>query len=183
MQPGVIKVNPEEINEKRQTSDRRRSTIDLARRKFDRRGRKFIYSRGIHLSDTNSFGNVYYARFFDIFGEAREEFLLYILGEEFGNFFQQDISIVTVEASCKYFSSLFLYDKVVVKLSVPVLKKMKFKMNFDVVREDGNDSGENESLIAKGQQWIGFTTTKGRPVQIPELFANNLIDRKLLLPS
>ncbi|MGD8569651.1 MAG: thioesterase family protein [Gammaproteobacteria bacterium] len=176
-------MQPWAIEERRQTNDRRRRTIDYTRRKFDRRSREFIYNRSIHLSDTNSFGNVYYARFFDIFGEAREEFLLYILGDKFESFFQQDISIVTVEASCKYYSSLFLYNKVAVKLTVPVLKKMKFKMQFDVVIEDNNEPDANQPLIAKGEQWIGFTTTKGRPVPIPDQFSDNLRSRNLLLPT
>jgi YbgC/YbaW family acyl-CoA thioester hydrolase len=164
------------------TTDRRNTTTNYARRIFDRRNREFHYHRRIHLSDTNSFGNVYYARFFELFGEAREEFLLFILGESFTEFFSQDVSIVTVEANCKYHASLYLYDRVVVKLQVPEVKRMKFKLRFEIVYADLDQPTRNHpAIVAVGEQWVGFTTRKGKPIPMPAMFSDNLRKRHLSL--
>jgi len=174
--------HPSRVKQSRKIQDRRTKNIDLSRRKFDRRNRAFFYFRSIHLGDTNSFGNVYYARFFDIFGEAREEYLLFILGNLFNSFFNNDLSIVTVEATCKYCSSLFVYDRIAVILQVPALKRTKFKMTFRIIREsDYQTNPFGCKPLALGEQWIGFTTRAGKPLPIPDVFASNLRNRKLIL--
>lgn len=148
--------------------DRRTTKTDFKRRVYDRRTKTFNYERTIHLSDTNMFGSVYFASFFNLQGESREEFLQYFMGEDFPIFIEQKYGIVTVDAYCKYFAPLYLYDNIVVKIQVTKLKRTKFQVQFETVRHDNNQ------VAATGKQWIGFTTAAGKPIAIPEIVVKNL---------
>ena len=149
-------------------ADRRTSEVNYKRRVYNRRTKTFNYERTIHLSDTNMFGSVYFARFFDLQGETREEFLRYFMGEDFAEFIENKYGIVTVEAHCKYHAALFLYDDIVVKLQVTKLKRSKFQISFYTERVS------DKQCAAKGTQWIGFTTAEGKPIAIPDIVSKNL---------
>jgi len=155
------------VNERR-IADRRINKIDFSRRKYNRRDRIFIYSRVIHLSDTNMYGSVYFARFFDLQGESREEFLQYFMGDDLAEFAKKKYGIVTVKANCQYKLPLFVYDKVDILLQVTVLKRTKFKLEFIVQK------AETEKTAAIGEQWIGFTNAFGLPIPIPQIVLKNL---------
>jgi len=147
---------------------RRKNKISYKRRKYDRRAKKFQYQRTIHLSDTNTFGSVYFARFFEFQGEAREEFLKYFMGNDFEAFLAKEIGIVTVEAKCKYNAPLFVYDDIVVNIQVPQLKRAKFKLTFTIKNQS------DDKQYALGEQWIGFTNKEGIPIPIPDIIIKNL---------
>ena len=147
---------------------RRKDNVSYKRRKYDRRTKTFQYERTIHLSDTNSFGSVYFARFFEFQGEAREEFLYYFMGSDFGAFLALEIGIVTVEAKCKYNAPLFVYDDIVVNIQVSQLKRAKFKLTFCIKKRSNNE----QSALA--EQWIGFTNKNGAPIPIPDIVLKNL---------
>jgi acyl-CoA thioesterase FadM len=154
--------------EARSLNDRRTVEVPYKRRVFDRRTKTFKYERTIHLSDTNMFGSVYFARFFDLQGETREEFLQYFMGADFPEFISQKLGIVTVDAYCKYHAPLFLYDDIVMKLRVTALKRTKFHLEFQAQRT------RDKLCAATGEQWIGFTTAEGKPIAIPEIVLKNL---------
>ena len=152
----------------RRVSERRKTNISYKRRKYDRRNKTFKYHRTIHLSDTNMFGSVYFARFFEFQGEAREEFLQYFMGQDLVPFMKERYGMVTVEANCQYKSPLYLYDDITVDIQVAVLKRAKFKLIFTIK----NDSSNNIAAVA--EQWIGFTSSNGTPISIPEIVLRNL---------
>ena len=147
--------------------ERRSQDINYKRRAYDRRTKTFLYERTIHLGDTNLFGSVYFARYFDFQGEAREEFLKYFMGNDLPAFMAQKFGIVTVEARCQYFQPLFVYDQVVIRLQVPVIKRTKFKLSFDIQRKP-------KQTCAHAEQWIGFTNQLGKPIPIPSIVLENL---------
>ena len=65
----------------RRQNDRRLTEKFFVPRQFLRREKLFIYERRIYLSDTNSFQNVYFAKYYEFLGEAREELLRYLMKE------------------------------------------------------------------------------------------------------
>ena len=138
------------------------------RRRYDRRTKTFFYNRTIHLSDTNTFGSVYYSRFIDFQGEAREEFLQYFMGKDLLTFINEGYGIVTIEIRCKYKAPLFVFDDVTVNLQVPVIKRTKFKLSMITEKINGKQQA------AVGEQWIGFTAPDGKVIPIPEIVLNNL---------
>jgi len=149
-------------------NDRRSNHVSYKRRAYDRRSKTFKYERTIHLSDTNMFGSVYFASFFNLQGETREEFLQHFMANDFGKFIEQKYGIVTVDAYCKYNAPLFLYDNIVVNLQVTKLKRTKFQIQFETVRHS------DKLVAATGKQWIGFTTAEGKPIAIPDIVRKNL---------
>ncbi len=155
------------VADKRKTSDRRHTKTDYKRRIFDRRTRTFLYERTIHLTDTNMFGSVYFARFFDMQGEAREEYMLFLLGKDMAEFIGAGYNIVTISASNRYYAPLMVYDRIVVELQVVDRKRTKAKMQFTIKRQADN------FVCAVGEQWIGFTTREGRPIAIPDVVLKN----------
>jgi len=161
----VVKLNEEIID---RGNDRRAQQVSYKRRVFDRRSKTFKYERTIHLSDTNMFGSVYFASFFNLQGEAREEFLQHFMANDFGRFIEQRYGIVTVDAYCKYYAPLFLYDNIVVKLQVTKLKRTKFQIQFETERHS------DKLVAATGKQWIGFTNAEGKPIAIPDIVTKNL---------
>ena len=151
----------------RRVADRRVKEIDFKRRRFDRRLKTFMYQKTVHLSDTNAFGSVYFARFFDFQGETREEFLQYFMGKDLAEFINKGFGIVTIEAQNKYKVPLFVYDRIVIKLQVLKIKRTKVNVSITIEKISGE-------LAAKGEQWLGFTDHNGRAIPIPEIVLRNL---------
>lgn len=160
--------------ERRNSTDRRSVHIDLNRRNFDRRSKIFKYERSIHLTDTNAYGSVYFARFFDYQGEAREEFLKFLLGEKWEEFVSFRYGLVTVSAQCNYHAPLFLYDNLKVNIKVPTPSRTKVTMEFQLVRQ--NDMTQ----VATGQQVIGFTDSEHKPIPVPEIILSSFKHRQIL---
>ena len=162
------------IEHREHGKDRRSQEINYKRRVYDRRANTFLHERTIHLGDTNLFGSVYFARYFDFQGEAREEFLQYFMGGDLPTFLAQKCGIVTIDAQCKYHRPLFVYDQVVIHLQVLIIKRTKFKLSFDIKRMP-------KQTCAHAEQWIGFTNQLGKPIPIPDIVLKNL--RKYLINS
>lgn len=155
------------IDYKERGQDRRSQVTNYKRRVYDRREKTFIYERTVHLGDTNVFGSVYFARYFDLQGEAREEFLKFFMGNDFPTFLNQKYGIVTVDARCTYHKPLYAYDQIVTHLQVQIIKKAKFKLIFNIQRKPNQ-------TCARGEQWIGFTDQLGKPIPIPDIVLDNL---------
>jgi len=164
----------ESKQERRKSTDRRNEHIDFNRRNFDRRSRIFKYERSIHLTDTNAFGSVYFARFFDYQGEAREEFLKFLLDDRWEEFVACRYGLVTVSANCNYNAPLFLYDNLKVNIKVPTPTRTKVTMDFQLVRQ--NDMTQ----VATGQQVIGFTDSEHKPIPVPEIILSSFKHRQIL---
>ena len=164
-----------DVENRRRTEDRRTTRIQYNRRNFDRRSATFKYERSIHLNDTNSFGSVYFATFFVLQGEAREEFLQFLLGDKLGTFIRDyGYNLVTVEATQKYYAPAFVYDVIGIDLTVPKITKAKVTMDFNMQRVNGGDK------LAEGRQVIGFTTREGKPVPIPDIIIDSFKQRHIL---
>lgn len=168
----VVDIRQEQ--ERRVSIDRRSAHIDFKRRNFDRRSKVFKYERSIHLNDTNAFGSVYFARFFDYQGEAREDFLKFLLGDRWKEFVACRYGLVTVSATCNYHAPLFLYDNLQVNIKVPTPTRTKVTMEFQLVRQ--NDMTQ----VATGQQVIGFTDSESKPIPVPDIIVDSFKDRQLL---
>ena len=119
--------------EKRSSEDRRRVEIDFRRRKLNRRKREYLYQREIYLSDTNAYQNVYFANFVYYLGEAREDFLDWMLGENKAGFMRSGVGLVTVDCSIKYLGSLYVFDIITVRLTVPKMTRTKLHFNFEII--------------------------------------------------
>jgi enediyne biosynthesis thioesterase len=157
----------DEQHRERSGEDRRKLPTDFNRRNFDRRTKTFLYERTIHLSDTNTFGNVYFAYFFIFQGECREEFFQFLLGADIIPFMQSGYNILTINAHTDYKAALYNGDKIQIQLRVTEVKRTRVKLEFTIVNK------ANEETAAIGYQWICFADPNRKPIPIPEIFVKH----------
>src|SRR5436189_1700927 len=82
----------------RRGPDRRNYDVDFDRRCFDRRDRAFVFQKTVYLSDTNAFGNTYFAKYFEWQGMVRESFFKRCLVSDYKAFIASGIKLITAEA-------------------------------------------------------------------------------------
>jgi YbgC/YbaW family acyl-CoA thioester hydrolase len=125
--------------------------------------KEFVFEKTAYLHDTNIFGNVYFARYFEWQGMAREEFFRQVM-PNIQQFLKSGIRLVTIEASMQYKKEVTLFDQVLIKLTVDNLKISTFDLIFTFVNKNTND------VIATGKQKIGFTDASYKVIPIPDEF-------------
>lgn len=123
--------------------------------------KEFVFEKIVYLSDTNLFGNVYFARYFDWQGMAREEFFRQIIKDN-EKLLQQGIKFVTIEAITKYHRETSLFDNIIIKVRPDNVKITTFDLIFTYFNKNTNQ------LIAEGKQKIGFVDSMGKVIPIPD---------------
>jgi YbgC/YbaW family acyl-CoA thioester hydrolase len=124
--------------------------------------KEFIFEKTVYLTDTNFFGNTYFARYFDWQGMAREAFLKEIIGDAFSSLMQSRIKFVTIEASIKYQHETTLFDEVVINVKVENIKAVTAELVFTYKNKKTN------APVAEGRQKIGFVDSAGKVITIPK---------------
>lgn len=153
---------PGEKMEKR-TGERRKVKTDYKRRNFNRREGVFYYERRAYLTDTNLYGNVYYAQYFDFIGEAREEFFKFLIGENYEAFMTLKLAMATVDASIKYKNEILLYDEIRIEVSIDEATRAKCYFDFKIF------NAKTGKPHAFAKMTVGFTKDK-KAIPIPDAF-------------
>lgn len=130
---------------------------------------KFIFRRRVYLSDTNAQGNVYFARYFEWQGDAREEFFRSAVPIH-ESFFSAGYRLLTVEASLEYKGEAKLYDEIEITITVGWIRRASAELKFIF------SNAETGNTIAVGKQIIASAEKDGKPVAAPQAV------RDLLLP-
>jgi len=89
----------------------------------------FIYTRTVHLADTDAAGVVYFARILAICHEAYEVYLAQV-GVEL-----QTWTIPIVRSSADFFLPLWWGDRLLVRLSLQERRDRSFELAYEIVRE------------------------------------------------
>ncbi|MFN3551074.1 MAG: acyl-CoA thioesterase [Endomicrobiia bacterium] len=136
------------------------NNLELLEKIFVDNGKKlFAFKKIVYIGDTNLEGNVYFAKYVDWQGMAREELWRksYPL-----DFLKEKIILITVEAHISYKYPLFLYDEVLIFVNTSNIKKTTFDLVFSYVNKN------NGKLIAEGTQTIGFSDFNGKFLPVPD---------------
>lgn len=155
-------------SERRNLSERRRSQVPFDRRSFDRRNRCYYVTKIVYLSDTNAFGNTYFAKYFEWQGIARESFLARHLVPDVGVLFKTGIKLITAEASHVYKHETGVFDRVRIEVRTGPPKNATVELLFTFKDE------RTGNLIGKGRQKIAFADHKGKLIRVPPVIAENL---------
>lgn len=118
--------------EKRQV-ERRKQAIEFDRRSISRRMRCFYIVKTVYLSDTNAFGNTYFAKYFEWQGMAREAFLARHLVPDVSVLMKSGIKLITAEASHCYKHETVVYDRVRVEVRAGHPKHATVELLFTFV--------------------------------------------------
>src|SRR5258706_12006023 len=111
--------------------------------------RVYEHKHIVGFEETNMLGNVYFTNFFSWQGMCREMFLR----DHVPNLLQDlrgELYLVTSRSSCDFFAEAFVFDEVVVRMSLVQLSQSRITMGFDYVRAKGG----KEDLIARGEQQV-----------------------------
>lgn len=120
----------------------------------------FRYETRVFVADTNCFGTVYFARYFEWQGRAREAFFRSAL-PNFQALVDAGYRLLTVKAMMRYRRELRLFDPLTISIEILELRLTTLLLRFSFFR------GKQEP-IGVGHQRLVLTDRDGRPVKIPD---------------
>jgi acyl-CoA thioesterase FadM len=120
----------------------------------------FRYDTSVFIADTNCFGTVYFARYFEWQGRVREMFFRSVV-PNFLELMDAGYRLLTVEASMRYVKELPYAEWLTIELDVEALQATSLALRFTFLR------GRDEP-VGLGHQRLVLTDRQGTPVKIPE---------------
>lgn len=120
---------------------------------------KFHFELTVYLKDTNMFGNVYFSRYFEWQGMAREAYFQTV--KDYKKILSSGIKLITKNASVIYKKGCYAFDEIQIEIQNRNVKRTTFEMGFTYTNKK---TGE---LIATGEQTIGFADPNWNPILIP----------------
>lgn len=122
--------------------------------------RVFEYRHIVAFEETNLVGNVYYANHIRWQGRCREMFLFEHAPAVVAQF-QEGLALVTTRCSCEYFSELYAFDRLVLRMSLGELTQSRISLLFEYWRE----APGGETLIARGEQQVACMRRLGERME------------------
>lgn len=136
--------------------------------KQDNTKKNFVFRKRVYLSDTNAQGNVYFARFFEWQGDAREEFFRVAVPIH-ESFFSAGYRLITVEASLEYKGEAKLYDEIEIEVTVHWIKRASAELGFTFT------NAKTDKALAIGKQIIASANNEGKVVAAPQAIKDLLL--------
>ncbi len=121
---------------------------------------KFVFEKVVYLTDTNAEGSVYFARFFDWQGMAREAFFSKMMPNAIQIFFSGSLHLITVDASIHFRNQLRLFDEVQVWVKPTNGRHSSVDLEFRYLKK------QDQMEIATGKQTIAFADDTGKLIPI-----------------
>ena len=121
---------------------------------------EFLFSKTVFLTDTNAEGNVYFARYFDWQGMAREDYFRKAVPEHM-QLMRSGVKLITVHSWLKYEHEAHLFDEILIKIRTISLKKMSMELEFTYINKQTNQ------VLAYGGQKLAFAINSGELVPVP----------------
>lgn len=130
----------------------------------------FLFEKTVYLGDTNAEGNVYFSKYFEWQGQAREEF--------YKRYFPIDLwlsglKLITAHASVIYKKELTLFNEMSINITIGNLKHMSLELLFLYTKKHTNE------ISAKGLQKIAFADSSNMGIPVPPAIRE--ISQKFLL--
>jgi enediyne core biosynthesis thioesterase len=110
----------------------------------------------VGFEETNLVGNVYYVHYLRWQGRCREMFLRQHAPDVLGAL-ENGLALVTTRCSCDYLAELSAFDEIVIRMRLGGITQNRVLMLFEYLRKDG----ENEELVARGEQQIAVMRRQG----------------------
>ncbi len=120
----------------------------------------FIFHKRAYLKDTNAEGNVYFSRYFEWMGEAREDFFRQAVHDH-QEILQSGTRLITVHSWMKNEQASYVFDEIVISIQTTSLKKMSMELGFTLTHK------ATGQVIAVGGQKLAFADREGRLILIP----------------
>jgi enediyne biosynthesis thioesterase len=124
----------------------------------------YRHTHRVTFADTNVVGNVYFSRFVDWQGRARELFLLDhapSVVEEL----KTDLVMVTTRVECEFFAEVFAGDEIAIEHHLGQIAAHRIDLEFTYRRLPTSE------LVARGRQQVACLRRAGgdlQPVEVPD---------------
>lgn len=128
--------------------------------------KRFQFDKIVYLTDTNAMGNVYFAKFFEWQGMAREEFFRELIPDYLA-FMKSGTRLITVEASMEYKHEALLFDQITISVKPQNVKRLGFDLSFTFTNK------ATQQIIGVGRQRIAFADANGKLITIPSALVEN----------
>lgn len=107
------------------------------------------------LKDSNAYGNIYFARYFEWQGVCREMWFSECI---YSNMFEMDGAFLTRAAHNDFIREVLPFQKIHCELNIKNLKNT----SFDLVFKFSNENGE---IVSKGYQTVVYTDTSSKKIK------------------
>jgi len=129
----------------------------------------YEYQHIVTFDDTNSVGNVYFAKFFQWMGSCREV----VTAEHYPELvddIKRGFGFATEFAHIDYAHECFLFDKILIKMKVSDLSRTRIEFSFDFVNET------KSITAATGNQAVIWVNPQHRPSIMPDKLYDSIVD-------
>ena len=126
----------------------------------------FEYKHLVTFDDTNSTGNVYFARYFQWMGTCRE----IITAEHYPEIvddIKRGFGFATEFAHIDYHHESFLFDVVLVRMTINSLSRTRLEFGFEFINQ------KTSALLATGKQAVVWVNPQHRPSLMPDKLYDN----------
>ncbi|KLU63549.1 putative esterase [Peptococcaceae bacterium CEB3] len=118
----------------------------------------------IGWGDCDAAGITYYARYFDWFTNGRLHLLRSLDLPYMTTFQYKGISVVGLEASCRYKKLLYPEETVTIETSLSELKRTRMTFSYKVIKETGGE------LAAEGKTLHAYVDATGKPFDLKKRY-------------
>jgi acyl-CoA thioesterase FadM len=122
--------------------------------------KRYIYHTNATLRLLNPEGNVYFSKYFDIMGDARELFAIDIL-PNFKDLIGKLFLLKTVETSAKYKKDFYFTDKIEVQIFFKKVREASILLGFDFI------NSTTKEIHATAEQLLAITDLSGNIISLP----------------
>ena len=126
----------------------------------------YEYRHVVGFAETNVVGNVYFTNYLSWQGRCRELFLQE-QAPQVADEVRKGLLLATTRCSCDYFSELFAFDEVAVRMYLHETNANRISLQFDYVKL----TDDEEVLVARSAQQIACFRREGEqlvPVTLPD---------------
>jgi acyl-CoA thioesterase FadM len=156
-------IDISEKAERRTSNDRRKLTLQ---QQLIENG-EFLLEKTVYLTDTNAFGNTYFAQYFDWQGMAREAFVRSLI-PNYEQFFASGIKLITTEAHMQYKNESRVFDDLHIIIRLGEVRRTTAELLFEFVNK------RNKKILGVGSQKIAFANHNGKIIAIPGILINGI---------
>ena len=119
---------------------------------------RFQYDTYVSVGDTNCFGTVYFTRYFEWQGRAREAFFRSVV-PTFDMLLDTGHRVLTVTASMEYFEDLQVFEPIQITMELAKLQQTSLELVFAFHRA--------ARPVALGRQRLVLVDAQGKPTVLP----------------
>ena len=126
----------------------------------------FVFEKTVYLTDTNAEGNVYFTRYFEWQGMAREEFFRQNVPDH-AELIKSGIRLITANAWMSYQLECYLFDIISVQVNTASLKPASLELVFTFVNK------VTAKMVGRGGEKLTFSSVDGSLLPIPSSIREN----------